>query len=314
MPLISIIVPIYNGEKYLRRCIDSVLAQSWVDFELILINDGSCDKSLSVCEEYAVRDNRIKVIDQLNAGVSVARNTGIEAAEGRYICFVDCDDWVDTNYLELLYENLTNADAELAVTGYREVNEEGSNTRDTRTIACASVFTAEEAMFHLFEAIGFMSFCYPWGKLFKADIISRHHIKFNPAIAIGEDRLFIFDYLHHASKVSCTSVSTYNYLMNSCGAMNTLKGFDLKYLTCFDALDMMLCGEMPKKVKRQLHVVYVSILLKMKKFLNEANATDCKEFSKRLNAIADRQMFLFSNIPFRWRLKLFLSYKIGIIL
>ena len=104
-PAISIIVPVYNAEKYLRRCIDSILSQSFTDFELILIDDGSTDLSPQICDEYASRDNRIKLIYKKNAGVSAARNDGLDIAQGEFITFVDSDDWVDERYLECLYKN-----------------------------------------------------------------------------------------------------------------------------------------------------------------------------------------------------------------
>lgn len=105
-PLISVIVPVYNSGQYLARCIESVLHQSFVDFELLLINDGSSDDSSSICSDYAVRDNRIRVFHQNNAGVSAARNLGIKEIRGKYLAFVDADDYVYPNYLKDLYESL----------------------------------------------------------------------------------------------------------------------------------------------------------------------------------------------------------------
>ena len=105
-PAISIIVPVYNAEKYLRRCIDSILSQSLTDFELILIDDGSTDRSPHICDEYATRDKRIKLIHKKNAGVSAARNNGIDMASGDYLVFIDGDDWIASNMLEIMYKNI----------------------------------------------------------------------------------------------------------------------------------------------------------------------------------------------------------------
>ena len=99
-PKISVIVPAYNTEKYLRRCIDSILAQTFTDFELLLIDDGSTDQSGEICDEYADKDVRIKVFHKANGGVSSARNVGLDNALGEYICFCDADDWVDNDYFE----------------------------------------------------------------------------------------------------------------------------------------------------------------------------------------------------------------------
>ena len=98
--MISIIIPVYNVEKYLAKCIDSILNQAFTDWELILIDDGSVDQSGKICDEYACKDNRIKVTHKKNEGVSKARNTGITLAKGEYICFIDSDDWIDVNYLQ----------------------------------------------------------------------------------------------------------------------------------------------------------------------------------------------------------------------
>ena len=104
MPKVTVIVPVYNVEQYLRRCIDSILAQTFGDLELILVDDGSADSSGVICDAYAEKDSRVKVIHQKNSGVSAARNTGLDAAEGEYIAFVDSDDHVDPDYLAALLQ------------------------------------------------------------------------------------------------------------------------------------------------------------------------------------------------------------------
>ena len=103
--LISIIVPVFNVEKYLQKCIDSILAQDYFNFELILVDDGSRDSSSGICDEYARRDSRVRVIHQKNAGVSAARNTGLDTAHGEWIAFVDSDDWVLPNYISSMFRN-----------------------------------------------------------------------------------------------------------------------------------------------------------------------------------------------------------------
>ena len=106
-PEVSVIVPVYNVEAYLAQCIDSILAQDYRNFELILVNDGSTDNSGAICERYAAQDRRIRVITQENSGPSTARNTGIKAACGKYIVFVDADDWADADYLSILVDNMS---------------------------------------------------------------------------------------------------------------------------------------------------------------------------------------------------------------
>ena len=123
-PLVSIIIPVYNVELYLSNCIDSILAQSFTDWECILVDDGSKDKSGSICDNYALKDNRIKVIHQNNSGVSVARQVGIDNVCGEYSIHIDPDDWIESNMLEELYNKAKSDDADMVICDYFK-NEDG---------------------------------------------------------------------------------------------------------------------------------------------------------------------------------------------
>ncbi|GAA0178400.1 hypothetical protein SH2C18_14660 [Clostridium sediminicola] len=123
MSEISIVVPVYNVEMYLKKCISSILEQSFTDFELILVDDGSKDKSGRICDEYKEKDSRIKVIHQQNAGLSAARNIGIETSEGKYITFIDSDDFIHGNMLEILYNNLLDNNSDISICDYELVYE-----------------------------------------------------------------------------------------------------------------------------------------------------------------------------------------------
>ena len=111
--LISVVLPIYNVEKYLRRCLDSVVNQTYKNLEILLINDGSTDNCLKICEEYAKSDNRVQVINKNNAGLGMARNTGIDYAKGEYICFFDSDDYIELNTIEKLYKIIVSEQPEM---------------------------------------------------------------------------------------------------------------------------------------------------------------------------------------------------------
>jgi len=124
MPEISVIVPVYNVEKYLSRCIDSILNQTFSDFELILVDDGSTDNCGAICDEYAQKDSRIRVIHQENQGVSSARNHGVEAAMGEYVTFVDSDDWLDSVFLERMYQAMIRYDADMSVSNITQIRDE----------------------------------------------------------------------------------------------------------------------------------------------------------------------------------------------
>ena len=116
--MVSIIVPIYNSERYLHRCIDSLLLQSYEDIEFILVDDGSRDNSGTICDDYSVKDDRIKVIHQSNQGVSVARQTGLDHSSGEYIIHVDSDDWIEPTAIESLYEKAQKDDADMVISDY----------------------------------------------------------------------------------------------------------------------------------------------------------------------------------------------------
>ena len=120
--LISIKVPIYNVENYLRQCLDSIVSQTYQNFECLLINDGSSDNSADICREYIEKDSRFRYFEKENVGVSSARNLGIERSKGQYITFIDSDDWVDSEYLEVLYRALIEEKADIAITTYKQFN------------------------------------------------------------------------------------------------------------------------------------------------------------------------------------------------
>ena len=120
MVSITVIVPIYNVEKYLKRCIESILNQTFKDFELLLLNDGSTDSSGKICDIYASKDNRIVVRHKKNQGVSTTRNLGIDIAKGEYITFIDSDDWIEKDYLEKMYSKIKEMNVPLLITGYIE--------------------------------------------------------------------------------------------------------------------------------------------------------------------------------------------------
>lgn len=119
--LVSIIVPVYKVEQYLSRCVDSILQQSYSNLEIILVDDGSPDSCGMICDEYQKKDSRVQVIHKSNGGLSDARNYGIEAAQGKYLAFVDSDDWLDFDMIDILYRVLTSQDADIAECSYRNL-------------------------------------------------------------------------------------------------------------------------------------------------------------------------------------------------
>lgn len=188
MPELSIIVPVYKVEKYLPRCIDSILAQTFGDFELILIDDGSPDGCGRICDEYARKDKRIVVIHQKNMGVSAARNAGLDIARGRYIGFVDSDDWIEPRMYEVMMDAIRENGADMAVCGVRYADEDGKFTR--ADMLSEGVYSRDgllEDVFAMPNRLG-GGCC---NKVFDASKIAS--VRFKVGMTIAEDALYLFD-------------------------------------------------------------------------------------------------------------------------
>ena len=235
-PQISIIVPVYNSEKYLGVCIDSILSQSFRDFELILVDDGSRDPSPHICDDYAQKDSRVKVIHKENGGVSSARNAGLSAVRGGYLYFLDSDDTLEPDALQLMYQSISNENVDLVIAGYNRYDEDGTKIfgMSQREIETLSIDLALKELY-LPQDEEYQG--YLWNKMFRSDIIKKAGLKFNESIAFNEDRLFITQYLCASSRdVAYTTTPVYNYVVRSTGAMGSLKrGYNPKYATDFDA-------------------------------------------------------------------------------
>ena len=186
-PKISVIVPVYNVGCYVRKCIDSILVQSYTDFELLLIDDGSTDGSDKICDEYALRDNRVKVIHKPNTGVSNTRNIGINEASGYYIAFIDSDDWVEKYYLEKLLPK----DDELVICSL--IWEE--TQRQVRDIFSEKHFKNNEIIHFLENNITSQMLVGPVCKLFVTSLIKKYEIRFIEKLNHSEDFIFVLDYI-----------------------------------------------------------------------------------------------------------------------
>lgn len=204
MPTISVIIPVYMTAAYLPRCIDSVLSQTYTDFELILVDDGSPDKSGEICDEYAKKHSRIRVIHQTNSGVSAARNRGLEMATGSYAVFIDSDDWVDENYLLAI----SKSDADFVAHSFSTYSEEGSLIKKQNNQNSRLSITKEIVLTLLNKGILGYTVC----KRFSMDTIRRHKIHFIKDINHTEDTLFVLDYLQYAETAEIENEDHYFYI------------------------------------------------------------------------------------------------------
>lgn len=208
-PKISIIVPVYNSEKYLCGCIDSILSQSFRDFELILVDDGSRDSSQRICDDYAQKDSRVKVIHKENGGVSSARNAGLSAVRGGYLAFIDADDYVVPEYLYRLINEAE--DADMVVCGYKYFYQEEEDETVLRAEYSDKIYDAHNMASLLSKNIEDLPFRTSWAKIFKTSIIKEYSLSFDKGMTLGEDTKFVFGYMLHASKIKTISLIGYLY-------------------------------------------------------------------------------------------------------
>ena len=229
IPKISVIVPVYKAEQYLHRCVDSILSQSFADFELILVDDGSPDNSGLICDEYASKDSRVKVIHKANGGVSTARNVGIENAKGEWIAFIDADDYIEQGFLSIPKD----ATEDLLIQNYKLIidGEFYSKNFDKCVVTSSGMKTLVN------ENIAKRIYRVPWAKFFKKTIIDNNNIKFAEGVKIGEDTLFVLDYLCFTKSVRYLSGSSYMYRKEE---SETLKKYSLPLSKCLEIVHLFI--------------------------------------------------------------------------
>ena len=208
-PKISIIVPVYKVEKDLHRCVDSILSQTFTDFELLLIDDGSPDNCGAICDEYAQKDNRIRVFHKKNGGVSSARNLGLENAQGEWIAFCDSDDYVTSDWLAA-YETAINKKLDFAVQGRYHIDDFKKEPKEIPSQIGDTIDSKRKLIINITnkEVFGYLG-----DKFFRKDIIDKYHISFDEKIALWEDGVFIAKYLEYATSFVCVNNLGYCYIL-----------------------------------------------------------------------------------------------------
>lgn len=190
----SVIIPVYNAEKTLHRCIDSLLAEQYSDMEMILVNDGSKDSSGEICRNYAADHSEISYIEKENGGVSTARNAGLDTASGEFILFVDSDDYVMTGFFSILDDALKKSSADLTQFSYCFDN--GTEKRE-RIYTPKSAFSRQQVFPMLIDAICRKSINTPWAKIYRREIVEANHIRFPEGASVAEDRAFNIHYSYY---------------------------------------------------------------------------------------------------------------------
>ena len=228
-PLISVVIPVYNAEKFLPECLDSVLCQEFPSFELLLIDDGSTDGSGKIADRYAEKDSRIVVVHQPNAGVSAARNRGVAEARGEYIAFVDADDRVTPTYLS----HLLSPQVDLSIAGISLLHEPSGRmeshgfdrTRSARTDRERGLLFADAEIHDTTKG--------PCNKLFRREIIEQHHLRFNPRYSYGEDHLFVLEFVKHCHSIAQIAHTDYLYIHRPTAASLTHRLLPYKALSAY---------------------------------------------------------------------------------
>ena len=210
MPFVTLIIPIYNAERYLRRCLDSVMEQTYADMEVLLMNDGSTDGSLAICREYEEKDLRFRTIDKENTGVSDTRNQAMLLARGTYLQFLDSDDWLTPDATESLAEAARADDCDLVVADFYRVN--GKRYVEKKHIKKTHVMTREEFAMEMAEDPADFYYGVMWNKLYRADIVHAHDdIICAEDMDWSEDLYFNLSYIRYAEKFYALSTPIYNY-------------------------------------------------------------------------------------------------------
>jgi len=248
--LISIIIPVYNVEKYLHQCVNSILNQTYKNIEIILVNDGSKDNSGKICDEYASKDLRVKVIHKENQGLGFARNSGLDIAKGKYVTFIDSDDYADPDLVETLYKNIINENADTCIGGFKRVDDFGNILYEEKYEY--SIYEGEYVLKGIFyrmlgsspkksDAIR-MSV---WNSMYSMDIIKSNFIRFpSERVFISEDIIFDSDYYQKAKKVILIDSISYNYRVNI-GSL-TMKYNKERFEKC-----KYLCSKLSEKLIKQ---------------------------------------------------------------
>lgn len=228
--LISVIVPIYNVECYLNKCIDSILSQTYRNIEIILVDDGATDCCPMICDEYAKKDARIHVIHQKNRGLSVARNSGIDVATGEYLIFIDSDDYIDKEMLNVLYRNIKKADAEIAVCNFIEVHNNESLEQEVIQ-GKKFIFDKLEAMNNLYNNMALQTVV-AWNKLYKKELFQT--LRYLPG-KVHEDEYLIHHILNCVNLIVYDDTPLYYYRQRKDSI--TGKNYNLKRLDVIEAYE-----------------------------------------------------------------------------
>ena len=304
MDLVSVIVPVYKVEGFLKQCVDSLINQTYHNIEIILVDDGSPDNCPELCDEYAKKDNRIRVIHRENGGLSAARNSGINIANGEYICFVDSDDWIDLDMIELLYNAISANNADYAVCGMKDEFDYKVSQKRTGEILCKTADKNKALELILLDEC---FYGYAWNKLYRRAKFEDLH--FDEKLLSCEDLDFTVKYAEKCESVVYTAEKMYHYRhhgLSMTGDMN----YSVRKLSVLDAYEKITPiyekhrADLLPIIERNYLKIAINILGRMK-----ASKVDDGEVLKRIKGIIKKYYpkVMKSPIGIKTKLNIFIS-------
>ena len=308
--LISIIVPIYNAEKYIEKLLISINNQKYDNYEVILVNDGSTDKTKYICEKYIINHKKMRLINKKNTGVSDTRNLGIKQAKGKYLCFIDADDILTDDYLSSFVEIISNKvekDNSLICCQYEKMYNNYVPSTSNDSLLILKKYTKKEKYNVLYdnEYSGYL-----WNKMFLKRIIKENKIEFRKDIYMSEDLCFIFDYLKYVDNVLCINKKNYIYrIINSSASKNIL---NKKWFSVYKVIDYMLKNNnlYTKKLYRRISYAYQYYLFigKGRVKIIKNNKINCDDIEKEIKNRIKNSKKYFKVLSIKQKIKI-LVYK-----
>ena len=227
MSVVSVVVPVYKNQAHVKQCIESLIAQTYTNIEILLIDDGSPDGCGDLCDGYALINSKIRVFHQENQGASCARNTGIENAIGEWIIFVDSDDWVEPDMVEHMISAVADNEANMCFCGHFE-----ETARRTKTINCEYILQKEKRFVSLSEKVMFSKYykmyCTPWAKMYRMSIIVDNNIRYESQIGRCEDLLFNLHMFQFVSKYAYCKNALYHYRLHEASKNRTFRSDEIE--------------------------------------------------------------------------------------
>lgn len=266
---VSIIIPVYNVSKYLDKCLDSVLNQTYQNLEIVIVDDGSTDGSGAICDEYALKDKRISVYHQDNKGVSSARNYALNIISGKYVCIIDSDDYLSKNYVEAMLTSALNNQLDFVCCGVYALEKEDGTCQFVKKSRDDQIKNRLETIELLFSQHGFNG----WGvnKLYKTEILQTYNIRYREDLRFCEDEVFCLEYIIHISKSRYIKDVLYHYMLNL-SSVNHRMYQERKFN--YNALDRLKADEICWKIVRNIHNRRLTNIFKCRRYKSNVITVD----------------------------------------